>query len=325
MQRSSDQPLPSAVLTAALVLRVDSVTAEAVMAMRGAGIRTLLLKGPSIAAWLYGDGAARPYGDSDLLVAPGSYRPAGEVLRELGFRDLAYPWHRDSQTWLRRSDTSYVDLHRSLKGASALPDRVWDALAAHTDTLRVGGIEVEALRVPALALHVALHAAEHGVWDFRRPHEDLARALQVADEGTWREASDVARRIDALPAFAAGLRFNPDGARIAERLKLPAKPPPAAALRSGSHLPVAGAVEALASERSLRARARFALRAFVPPLSYMREWSATHMARWPAAVRRGALGLGVAYLWRPIWILLRLPKAIAALRRARRGKAQAES
>ena len=32
--------------------------------------------------------------------------------------------------------------------------------------------------------------------------------------------------------------------------------------------------------------------------------------------------LAVAYLWRPIWILLRLPKAIIAVRRARRGEAQ---
>lgn len=325
MERSSDLPLPAAVRTAALVLHVDSVTREVVTAMRETGIRTLLLKGPSIAAWLYGDGAARSYVDSDLLVAPGSYREAGDVLRKLGFRPRAYWLYRDSQAWLRRRDTSYVDLHRSLINVLAPPDVVWKELASDTDTLRVGGIDLEVLRVPARALHVALHAAQHGVGDFRRPLEDLARAVRVADEDDWRQAADLARRIDALPAFAAGLRLDPEGVRLAERLKLPEERPPAVELRAGPDIPVAIALESLASGRSLRARPRLLLRALVPSSLYMRGWAAQHMIRWPAALRRGHLGLGMAYLWRPIWILLRLPEAMIALRRARRAQSSAES
>jgi Uncharacterised nucleotidyltransferase len=310
----------SAVQTAALVLHVDRVTAEVITAMREAGIRALLLKGPSIAAWLYGDGAARRYADSDLMVAPGSYRRAGQLLRELGFHSVGYSWHRDSQTWLRRSDSSNVDLHRSLIGAFAPPDTVWHELAARTGTLRVGGIDVEVLDLPERAVHVALHAAQHG--DNVGTLEDLARALRVADEGVWREASDRARRIDALPAFAAGLRLDPEGVRLAERLRLPAERPTSVALRADSDITVALGVESLASERSLRARARLLLRALLPPPLYVRRWSTTHMSRWPAAVRRSRLGLWLAYVWRPIWIVLRLPKAIAAVRRARRGEAQ---
>jgi hypothetical protein len=317
-------PSPSAVRTAALVLHVDNVTAEVVTAMRNVGIRPLLLKGPSIASWLYADGAARPYMDSDLLVAPGSHREAEDVLRRLGFRPRAYSLHRDAQAWERRRDTSYVDLHRSLKGVAAAPDRVWQELAAHPDTLRIGGIEVEVLNIPARALHVALHAAQHGV-DVPHPVEDLARALRVADERVWREAADLARRIHALPAFTAGLRLNPEGERYAERLTPTGRTPPEVVLSAGHKIPVAIALETLASERSLRARARLLLRALVPSSLYMRHWSAIHMTRWPSAMQRGSLGLCLAYLWRPIWILLRLPKAIAALRRARRGQAQAES
>jgi Uncharacterised nucleotidyltransferase len=320
----SATPTPApAVRTAALVLHVDSVTAEVVTAMRDAGIRTLLLKGPSIAAWLYGDGAPRPYIDSDLLVAPGSHREAGRVLRRLGFRPRAYSLHRDSQAWLRGRDTSNVDLHRSLIGVAAGPDRVWRELAAHPDTMRIGGIEVEVPGVPARALHVALHAAQHGV-DVPRPLEDLARALRVADEHVWREAADLARRIDALPAFAAGLRLDPEGVRLARHLKLPEERPPAVELRAGADIPVAVALESLASERSLRARARVLLGAVVPSTLYMRQWSAMHTTRWPGVMRREPLGLWLAYLWRPLWILLRLPKAITALRRARRAQSSAE-
>ena len=121
-----------------------------------------LLKGPSIAAWLYGDGAARRYADSDLLVAPGPIDAQGRFFGSSDFTLWGYSWHRDSQTWLRRSDSSNVDLHRSVIGAFAPPDTVWHELAAHTDTLRVGGIDVEVLCLPARAVHVALHAAQHG-------------------------------------------------------------------------------------------------------------------------------------------------------------------
>jgi len=323
-------PLSSALRTAALAARVDGVTAEVVTAMREVGIRALLLKGPSIATWLYRDGAARPYDDSDLLVAPGSYRQAGYVLRELGFRHSEYVWLRYVQAWLRGIDDSRaalqpssVDLHRSLNGVRAPANTVWEVLSAETDTLQVGGIDVEVLSVPARALHVALHAAQHGA-DVGRPLGDLARALRLADEQVWREAADLARRIDALPAFAAGLRLDPEGAGLAEHLGLPAERPPAVALRAGAQNPVAIALESLSSERSLRARVRLLLQALAPSRLYMRHWSATRMTRWPAALRQGPLGLGLAYLWRPIWNIGRLPKAIIALGRARRGQSQDE-
>jgi Uncharacterised nucleotidyltransferase len=314
---SDNRPPPSAILSTALVLRVDGVTREVVTAMRDAGIRTVLLKGPSTAAWLYGGNAARPYGDSDLLVAPGSYPKAGDVLRELGFCPVADLWHSDSQEWLRSSDASCVDLHRSLIGVLASPQTVWDELARETETLGVGGIEVEVLRIPARALHVALHAAQHGV-EAGRPREDLTRALRLADERVWRQAGDLAQRIDAVSAFAAGLRLDPAGGLLAERLKLPEGQLPSVALRAGRGIPVAIALESLARERSVLVRARLSLRSLVPSPVYMRRWSAMHMTRWPAAVRGRPLGLAVAYLWRPIWILLRLPGAIAAFRRARR-------
>jgi hypothetical protein len=321
---STDLPLSPPMRTAALVLHVDSVTAEVVTAMRRAGIRPLLLKGPSIATWLYGDGPFRRYGDSDLLVAPGSYRRAGHVLRELGFRHREYVWLGYVETWWRGSGTgavdlrpTSVDLHCSLSGVRAPAQTAWEVFSADTETLQVGGIDVEILRVPARALHVALHAAQHGA-DGARPLEDLARALRLADEQVWGQAAGLARRLDAVAAFAAGLRLHPDGARLAERLRLPSERPPAVALRLGAQNPVAIALESLASERSLRARAHLLLRGLVPSRRYMRHWSATRMGGWPEALREGPLGLWLAYLWRPIWNLGRLPGAIGAVRGARR-------
>ena len=323
MESVGAPPANRAIVTAAHVLRVDSVSAEVITAMRRAGIRALLLKGPSTAAWLYGDGAARPYGDTDLLVAPEAYRRAGGVLRKLGFRSRAYAWEPDSQAWVRRSDASLVDLHCTLIGALAARDKVWEELTADTDTLRVGGIDTEVLSIPARALHIALHAAQHGD-DYQRPSEDLARALRIADPKTWHEAADVARRLDAGAAFAAGLRRNPDGARVAQLLGLASGLPPAVTLRPKTQAPVAFALNVLTNADERRTRARLLLRSVLPPPLYMRQWSAMHMTRWPAALRRGLLGLSIVYLWRPIWVLLRLPKAIGALRRARAAQSSAE-
>src|SRR2546427_4885417 len=75
-------------LAAARTLGVDALAAEAIEALRAAGIRSILLKGPALAGWLYGDGALREYDDCDLLVDPADTGVAAVVLRELGFQPL---------------------------------------------------------------------------------------------------------------------------------------------------------------------------------------------------------------------------------------------
>jgi Uncharacterised nucleotidyltransferase len=327
MQNGTVLPLSAGIRNTALALAVDAVTAEVVTALRDAGIRPLLLKGPSIAGWLYGEGAARPYGDSDLLVSPGSYGPAENALRALGFRPLGYlsQGHVDSQAWLRRSDNASVDLHRSLVGVCASPDVLWEELAAKTETLRVGGIDVEVLGMPGRALHIALHAAQHGV-DSERPLTDLGRAIRIVDEQVWREATELARRVDALPAFATGLRLDdPAGRRLVEHLHLPVDRPPLVVLRAGPEVRVAITLERLASEGSLRARARLLLGALLPSPGYMRKWATGRGWPWVGAGPPGRLGLWLAYIWRLIWILVRLPRAVATVRRARRGQGSAAS
>ncbi len=294
----------------ALTLRVDSITAEVVTEMRIHGVRPLLLKGPSISSWLYRDGTPRPYGDSDLLVSPASYRKAGAVLRELGFRPLPDYWDRDSQTWSRDPGSTCVDLHRSLIGVRGPPETLWREFASNTVTLRVGNIDAEVLGPTARAVHIALHAAQHGV-DAERPLQDLARALLVVDHSVWGAAAELAHRIDALPAFAAGLRLDPEGVRIGERLGLPG-----VTLLTEPRVPVSIALEELVNEGSWSTAFRRLFRACFPPAPYMRKWSATHMRAGPAALVNGTRGQWLAYLWRAIWILTRLPPAIRAIHRA---------
>src|SRR2546423_854023 len=119
-------------IPAIAALRVDEVAAEVIGALREAGVPSILMKGASTAAWLYGDGSPRAYVDCDLLVAPADHAAAEATLSELGFEvgvaDRDTPgWRLPSHEWFRGQEI--VDLHRTLIGAEASPARAWAVLS----------------------------------------------------------------------------------------------------------------------------------------------------------------------------------------------------
>ncbi len=293
---------------------MDAVTAEVVTALSEAGVRAIVLKGPSLASWLYEDGI-RHYLDSDLLVDPGHVSAAEAVLESLRFEHLPLddiphdrPWH--AHAWVRRGTGTGVDLHRTLIGAGVAPAEVWRILSDETEPMRVGGLEVEVLNLPARGLHVALHAAADGVRTIK-PLTDLAKALERAPEDVWRGASALAARLEATQAFAAGLRLLPAGEALAARLGLPEQRSVEIALRADAAPPLSLGFEWLSSTPGLWRKLRFLGRKLVPPPAFMRAWS-------PLAEKRGRLGLAVAYLWRPVWLLRHAAPAFRAWWRARR-------
>jgi hypothetical protein len=302
------EELTPALRAAALGLRVDAVTAEVVLALRSAGVRPILLKGPSIATWLYADGTPRPYGDTDLMIERGALASSSRALRAAGFREQPGV---SSYTWFRRSDESIVDLHDVLFGIEASSDEAWAALAEGTESLEVGGVEMEALSRPARLLYIALHAAQHEIDGFEQAGKDLERALAHAEAADWEKATTLARRLQATATFAAGLRLRADGVRLADRMTLPRDRPLMLSLREEVEQPLAVTLERLATMRGRGARLRFVARRLVPPPNYMR-W------RYPTLAARGHVGLGVAYLLRPLSTVARLPAAIIRWRRMRR-------
>lgn len=297
---------------AAQRLKIDYVTAEVHRAFADAGIATILLKGPSIVRWLYEPGDARSYADSDLLVAPHQFALAGELLTTLGFEpefveeSLPDWWREHGVGWSRAADQTEVDLHRTLAGLEAEPEHVWRTLSASADTLEVGGEQVRVLSIAARALHLALHAAQHGAAG-RQAHE-VELAIAHADDATWHAASDLARRLDGVAAFATGLRFAPSGTALADRLGLQDENSVRVTLRASGTVDGTLTLDRLARS-SLRTRLSIVRHKLFPPPTYMRKWS-------PLA-RRGPLGLAGAYVWRPIWVLKQLPRARRELRAAR--------
>ncbi len=313
MNPAEAAPPSQAAIATARSLAVDLVTAEAMAAFQSAGIDALLLKGPSIASWLYSAGAARTYVDTDLLVEPSGFATAEAVLRELGFAPRLEPhdtpgWRRPSREWLRAADRANVDLHRTLAGVEAEPAVLWSLLAAGSDRIRVGGRYIPTLGVTARALHVALHAAQHGA-TARTALEDLRRAIELLDDATWGDVAALAAVVDARGALAAGLGLLPQGAALVRRLDLPA-PSVETRLLASTPPPAAVAFVHFSELDGAAARVHFVARKIVPSRRYIRAWS-------PLA-RRGRRGLVFAYLWRPVWLLLNAPGGYRAWARARR-------
>jgi hypothetical protein len=281
-------------------------------ALLDAGVRTILLKGPALAAWLYPD-RRRAYSDVDLLIRGLDRAAAERVLRNLGFVRIAIdilphdrPHH--ARTWVAPGGAA-VDLHHTLVGVEASPETVWNVLAVDTDWLQLGDGKIEVLSLEGRALVVVLHAAQHGP-NVMRPLEDLRRVLEQLSLKDWRAVRQLAERLEALPAFAAGLRLLPRGGAVAAELELPQAMPVETVLRSTSAPTMSLGFDWLARTHGIRRKATFVARKLAPQPEFMRGWT-------PLA-RRGRSGLAAAYLWRVASLTVRVGPAYIAWRKARR-------
>lgn len=298
-------------------LIIDQVTAEVVGALVGAGIDSLLLKGPSLADWLYPEGG-RSYVDTDLLVAPASFLPAQEVLVGLGFADTEEGFSRHERaahavTYERAGPGGlayWVDLHQSLSALRAHPQKVWESLATGSEEMVVGGRRLRILGRTALAMHVVLHAAQHGLVDGERPLEDLRRALRVVSLAQWGQSAALAAQLGAEDAFGVGLSLLPEGKELSTALGLAVSARPAVRLAAGSRPRGADALAAVADAPSLRAGLARAGRVLIPSRASVR--------RSRPVARRGRIGLAVGYVSRLGRMAVALGPALVAWVRARR-------
>jgi hypothetical protein len=296
---------------AAASFAVDRTTAEVIGALDDAGIRSVLLKGPAIAEWLYRGRAVRAYADTDLLLSPGEWQRAGELLLGLGFKDgleaLGHPRMESFTSYPFKRALEDVDLHTTLWGIDAPPERVWEVLTRDTARMRIGGREVEVLGEPERAMHIALHVAQHGPAP-RKPVTDLKLALEQVPFEVWQKAAAVAQELQATDAFATALTYTPEGVALAQRLGVDERRSVDALLRQ-SQVPLAEGFQELSTTPGLRAKLSLIRRELVPTPEFMRWWS-------PLA-RRGKLGLAVAYVWRVLITTWRVIPGFLAWRGAR--------
>jgi hypothetical protein len=304
---------PVALLATARALETDRVTAEVVSRFAQLGIDALLIKGPTLATWLYADGDVRPYVDSDLMVPPDAFQRAEAALVDLGFQiDPAEPDtlpdhgipHAET---FRRAGSPAIDLHRAPSGASVAPSTAWKVLSEHSESMLIGGLDVRVPTPPARALICAFHAAQHGS-GVAKPLEDLRRAV-ACPKAIWDEAVEIAARLGGIPSLVVGLRMTPAGAALADELGLPSARLAESAISPDSRARLALGFDRLAQQQGIRAKAFMLMNELFPEPDFMR-W------RSPLA-RRGPFGLVMAYVRRAGWLFTRLGASVALWRRDR--------
>jgi hypothetical protein len=276
-------------------LLVERASLDVTRVMRREGVRAILLKGPLQQWWLEAGGPARASVDVDLLVSHEQLGRAETALSAVGFsREGGYveSGFEHSRTWVAAGCFA-VELHWTLVGVDG--SRVWDVLSGETETAALMGEPVEVPNEAARCLIVALHAAQHGVGE-PGIFQDLEKALLVAETETWLRAAELAVALGGWTPFAGALSLCPRGRQLLTEL---GEEPPVLGERQALSLvtpaPTSIGFYFLARERGAGAKAAFLLRELAPSPEFMR-------LRYSLA-RRGSIGLVIAYVVRPFWLL----------------------
>jgi Uncharacterised nucleotidyltransferase len=299
-------PDPARLDSAILSLRNDRVLGEVAGALGAAAVDWILLKGPAVRLRLYA-GATRDYRDLDLLVDPGAEPRAYAALESIGFATRegfgAPEGVAVHHEWTRGVDM--VEVHVTLNGIDAPPPRVWEELRRRRRAIEVGDTTVWALDDTAMALHLALHAAQHGP-AMAKGIEDLQRGLAQLPRETWAAASALAASLSAEPAFAAAMGLvSPE---LAAGVPVTGTPTPEALLRSRSANSLAIGLTRLQLADGPRARLRHVLRLLFPSRQFLRRWTSLDRGR--------ALPYPVAYVRRMAYVLRHAPAGVIAWGRA---------
>src|SRR5262245_19744621 len=113
-------------------LQLDRAAIAIVDALTSWEVPCLLLKGASIAKWLYAD-EFRSYIDVDILVPRSHWGHATQHIERLGFTlDLLGP---TGGNWYRTKDRVWLDLHYTLAGLLVPDSLVWTRLWSERETM----------------------------------------------------------------------------------------------------------------------------------------------------------------------------------------------
>lgn len=177
---------------------------------RDAGVPLLFLRGPVLAASVYGDLSLRQFSDLDLLVRPRDVQAATRILLSEGYQpqfqlddlqERTLTRFRTERCFIRAGDRSVVDLHWQL-----LPrffsfeedDLLWSR--------SVDSANVRTLGREDLFLFLCVHGAKHG-WDQLALVCDLAEMIRAGRGMDWAGALARAEARGKTRMVALGLEL----------------------------------------------------------------------------------------------------------------------
>lgn len=231
------------------------------------GIEIIPLKGPVLAAALYGDEVLKKSTDLDLLVRRRDALKAKRLLESIGYRLLTVAHWPSDAAWLRnvndelafRDPGSWLklDLHWSLlPGYFPSPLSEVELWAGARSTVW-GGARVRSLSPEQQLLFLCAHGTKH-LWVRLGWLCDLARLVQVERDMNWSEVFEQARQSHTTRMILLGLLL----ARDLFGVELPAGAAALAKADPAAQVLAANVVERLRAGRPAThvAVARFCLR-----------------------------------------------------------------
>ena len=161
------------------------------------GITAVAFKGPALSVAVYGGIALRQAGDLDVLIEPGSFRRARDLLASLGYRlhppltesQLTSQFHSHCEIEFWSNGLSVVDLHWGLSPKAfhfALDPR---HIIDRSKTISIQGTSLRTFSNEDTILYLCFHGAKHywsrlewitSLAEFIRSNEDIDWSIVIA-------------------------------------------------------------------------------------------------------------------------------------------------
>lgn len=167
-----------------------------------AGVRVVVLKGPTISIAAYGDASLRTFADADLLIRSEDVSAARDLLLQLGFtRDYDPAAEQrllaDEHALEFASETLKVELHCSLMSRHLRFRLGADEIRERAIEVRCGGSAIRSLAIPDLFLFMCAHGAKHE-WERVSWVCDVAQLAERLSEDDCRTVATLARRTSTV-------------------------------------------------------------------------------------------------------------------------------
>ncbi len=185
-------------LVNAKCLNLEASAKRVMMAVEGAGLQAMIVKGPVFTNALYDKASDRPFTDIDILAHRVAVRPIGPLLKEAGF-DHKRRWIWDKsisnmeQKWLKRDDPSIViELHGNLVHNRGLRRRI----SFGYDEYQMAAGDGE---FPAVAhfMTAVIHASAGHKFHRLQLLVDVLHALRPLDDSDLKHLGGVLVRLNA--------------------------------------------------------------------------------------------------------------------------------
>lgn len=180
------------------------------------GVAVLPVKGPLLAASVYGDVAMRgASGDLDLVLQPSEFHRAVAILEGAGYRRAEPSMEEHDHDWSMEAhlfpasaaDGTLVELHAQLRGSAHTPPMDVAAVLARSEMRPLLGGDFRMLAAEDHFLYLSLHAAQH-LWCRLIWTADIAAMLRKPID--WDTLLERAAAIEAQHRLAVTLRLAVD-------------------------------------------------------------------------------------------------------------------